>query len=324
MFDKVLGQPKAVTFFQRALTGGRLSHAYLLHGPHGVGKKLLAEQVAANLFCRHDPVSSPCGACPGCHKYASGNHPDFLRVQPEGPSIKISRVRDLKQELTFAPFAGGYRVILVEDVHTMRREAGNSLLKILEEPPAQTLFLLLSVSLETVLPTILSRCQLIPCTSLPLELAARIVQRERPDLSAEEAFILAQLADGCPGQALTLNSGKIYPLYVQSMEILLGDERRAEERILSGLALAAQWDGLQDELPLFLHLLRFFFKETLVPPVVEFPGEARRQWLDKARERWNFQQISGNLKQIDYAEQAIKRNCNRGLTCEVLALHLLT
>ncbi|WP_028581035.1 DNA polymerase III subunit delta' [Desulfogranum japonicum] len=324
MFAHILGQTKAVTFFQRAISSDRLSHSYLLHGPDGVGKRLLAEQIAAVLLCQREQGEKPCGNCPGCQKYLSGNHPDLLRITPDGPTIKIAQIRGLKQAVTYAPFEKGYRIILIEDVHTMRREAGNSLLKILEEPPAQNIFLLLSASLEVVLATIRSRCQLIPLYSLPFDLAARIIQQKDPELPPDEAFMLAQLADGSPGKALSLNSSSLYPLYTESLEALLAQRRSEAEKVEAGLALAAKWTTLKDDLPYLFHLFRIFFKDAMVPLVFDQPGTSRMLWLDKARERWNFRQLSAKIDNIDYAEQALQRNCNKGLACEVLALQLLT
>ncbi len=323
MFTHILGQKKAVTFFQRAISSDRVSHSYLLHGPDGVGKRLLAEGIAAVLLCQNGE-NRPCGHCPGCLKYLSANHPDLLHIRPDGPTIKIAQIRELKQALTYAPFEKGYRILIVEDVHTMRREAGNSLLKILEEPPEQNIFLLLSASLEVVLPTIRSRCQLIPFYSLPTELAAGIIRQKQPDLQDDEAIMLAQLADGSPGKALSLNSGSLFPLYIESMESLLTKRDCDAERIEAALALAAKWTDLKDELPYLLHLFRVFFKDAMVPLVIDHPGATRMLWLDKARERWNFRLLSDKIDRIDYADQALQRNCNKGLTSEVLALHLLT
>ena len=80
--------------------------------------------------------------CPGCLKFRSGNHPDFLRIRPDGAAIKIDQIRELKKSLNYAPFESAQRVVILEEVHTMRREAGNSLLKVLEEPPPDNLLIL--------------------------------------------------------------------------------------------------------------------------------------------------------------------------------------
>ena len=132
MFAKTLGQPKAVKLLSRAIENRRLAHAYLFTGPEGVGKKTTANQFSAALLCKDENLDGPCSTCSSCIQFSSGNNPDFLRIQPQGATIKIDQVRELKKALGYPPLESPRRVILLEDVHTMRREAGNSLLKLLE------------------------------------------------------------------------------------------------------------------------------------------------------------------------------------------------
>jgi DNA polymerase-3 subunit delta' len=323
LFTQIKGQQKAVTFFERALQSNRLSHAYVFHGPDGVGKNLFARCVASYLFCQGEGNSRPCGRCPGCLKFASGNHPDLTTIIPDGPSIKIAQIRTLKKALTFAPFEKGYRVILVDDVHTMRREAGNSLLKLLEEPPAQNVFLLLSQSVDTVLPTIRSRCQLIPFHELSISVTVEILREKIPDLPLDQAMMLAQLSDGSPGQALALNKGDLFNVYESTLTVLLSDFDEESALVEAALQLAVHWDSLKDDLNPLLHLLCLFLKNCMVPDGFVQAGETGIGWLQRARERWKFNQLSDKIGHVERAERALQRNCNRGLTCEVLALHLL-
>lgn len=142
MLSEIVGQEKAVRMLGRALQNNRLSHAYLLRGPEGVGKRRTARALARALLCRDPRPGEGCGRCSGCRKLASSNHPDFLVIAPEGVSIRIDRIRSLKKTLSFPPLESDIRVVLIEDAHAMRREAANSLLKILEEPPAGNILLL--------------------------------------------------------------------------------------------------------------------------------------------------------------------------------------
>lgn len=320
-FSAILGQTKALTLLTRAVGSGRLAHAYLFTGPDGVGKTTVALDLAAVLLCRRPQALLPCGSCPGCLKLQSGNHPDFLRIAPEGAAIKIDQIRTLKKALNFAPFESGQRIVLLEEVHTMRREAGNSLLKILEEPPANNLLILVGNATGAMLDTIVSRCQVIPFSPLPVQLAAEIIRGRKPELDAAGSLALAALVDGCPGQALTIEADGILVLYHRLIGEMVADRASPAVRVEKALALAAELAESKEGIEPLLALLRIFLKNILAARTsatcTPFVPEVMR-----ARERWNVSQLSAKIAAIDLAEQALARNCNRGLTSEVLLLDL--
>lgn len=320
-FSAILGQTKALTLLHRAVESGRLAHAYLFAGPDGVGKTTAALDLAAVLLCRQPQGGRPCDHCPACVKFRSGNHPDLMRVQPEGAAIKIDQIRTLKKALTFAPFESRLRVVLLEEVQTMRREAGNSLLKVLEEPPPANLLILVGSGIGSLLDTIVSRCQVIPFAPLPLDLAAAIVRRNRPELGEGESIALAALADGCPGQALALEADGMVA-FAHRLAAALADAQDAPAvRVERVLALAAELAEAKEGMEPLLVLLRLFFKEVLAAQ----NGIAATLWPAEAmwtRERWNSDRLSAKMAAIDLAEQALARNCHRGLISEVLLLDL--
>lgn len=326
-FAEIQGQPKAVKLLNRALENNRLAHAYLFTGPDGVGKATAARAMAALLFCRRDKASAPCGRCPGCLQFAAGNHPDFLHIVPQGAVIKIDQIRELKKALSFPPLGGEYRVTLLEDVHTMRREAANSLLKLLEEPPAGNVLLLTADESEPLLPTITSRCQVIPFFPLPLEVAAAIIRRHNQTLTETKASFLASLTDGCPGLAKSYDADELLTLRKEIIESLLSRENDESQKVTTSLYLAAKAAEIKDGLEPLLDLLRFFFKETMVAQLHNTAKKSGSKELDleivRARERWNLAELSDKVKAVDFAEQALGRNCNQGLVCEVLFMNLM-
>ncbi len=317
----IVGQTKAINLLHRALQHGRLAHAYLFAGPDGVGKTTTALALSQILLCQHGEGAVPCNTCPSCIKFKSGNHPDFVRICPDGVGIKIDQIRTLKKALGFKPFESPRRVVLLEDAHTMRREAGNSLLKVLEEPPADNILLLVSNASMGLLETIVSRCQVIPFHPLPVALAAEIVRRQKPELGEVDSLTLASLVDGCPGQALSADSEDLLALYQKVITSLLGNERDLAKRIEKTLALAATLVEHKTAVDPLLALLRIFFKNLMVSSVV--PGrDGQAQEVAVVRERWNLQQLSDKIEAIGKAERALARNCNRSLTVEVLLFHL--
>ena len=322
-FDQIRGQVKAKKLLEKALASNRLSHGYLFSGPTGVGKATMAAAVADILLCESQQEGRPCGVCPGCLKMLSGNHPDYIRITPQGAAIKIDQIRALKEALVFSPFENGYRVVVLEDVHTMRREAGNSLLKILEEPPPDNIFLLIGASAESLLSTIVSRCQVIPFFSLPLEDAATVIIDQCPEMERENALILAALSDGCPGQALALETEGLFDIYTHFLDRLRQQYPNEAVRVESALAFAGEISALKETLPVLLRLFRIFFKDVMMVRAGGKNEQSCSPEVAMARELWNLNQLSAKIMAVDLAEKALARNCNRGLVCEVLMLDLL-
>ncbi|MDW7774196.1 MAG: DNA polymerase III subunit delta' [Desulfobulbaceae bacterium] len=325
--SEIQGQAKAVKLLGRALENGRLAHAYLFIGPDGVGKVTAAKAMTAVLFCRQGEIAAPCGSCPGCMQYASGNHPDFLHIVPQGAVIKIDQVRELKKALAFSPLESDYRIILLEDVHTMRREAANSLLKLLEEPPAGNILLLTADESEPLLPTITSRCQVIPFYPLSHELTTAVIRRLNPELTIDQASFIATLTDGCPGLAGSFETDELLQLRAKIIAMLLDGNEDEAASTATALLLAAETAAIKNGFELLLNLLRFFFRETMVSMGGKSSGNSGCRELDleieRARERWNLAELSDMVNAVDYAEMALARNCSQGLVCEVLFIKLL-
>ena len=141
-------------------------HAYLLTGARGLGKRTLARVLASALFCTSE--NKPCGVCPACRRVMDGNEPDFLEVySDDGSTISVDRVREIIQKVSQHAFGTGYRVVLIEPVEKMTLQAQNCLLKSLEEPIANVVFLLMTHELTATLGTIASRCIRVKLTPWP-------------------------------------------------------------------------------------------------------------------------------------------------------------
>ncbi len=310
----------------KVLGSGRLPHALLFRGPEGVGKQLFARRLAAVINCRN-LAERPCGQCPSCKKYHSGNHPDFMVIEPEKGSIKIDRIRELCRTLTYPPYESQMRVILLEDVHTMRREAANALLKTLEEPPENNLLILTADASRQVLPTILSRCQTMPFYPLSFADTARILQTDE-HTGPEEAVLLARLAEGSPGRAVLFREAGLLPL-LEDLVVFLSDPS-ADEPVNTGKALefAEKIAALKDELVSFLGLLKIWCRDLLLladgQPQLAERGIILHKNQHQHRKDWSSVQIFAKLAALDRALHQLNRNCNRGLVCEVLIFNLLS
>lgn len=192
---------------KRRLSSGRgLSHAYLLAGPAGCGKRTLAGLLSQALVCS-GAGEVPCGACDHCRKAVAGVHPDILRVGNDGKDITVSQVREVRSDAYIRPNEAGRKVYILENAQTMNGSAQNALLKLLEEGPAYAAFLLLSDNAGAMLPTVRSRCELLTLSPVtPAEAEAWLLRRF-PDLPREQILDAAQRCEGVLGRAVAWLEG---------------------------------------------------------------------------------------------------------------------
>jgi DNA polymerase III subunit delta' len=220
-FVDIIGQKRPTDILQKALSMNRVAHAYLFHGPDGVGKEALAIEFAKALLCK-DSEKRPCHQCTSCHRVKNFIHPDFIYIFPTpktatvenereilnslaedayirlkpwaSPTISIERIRELRRTIRLKPLEGK-RVVIIAEADKMTAEAANALLKILEEPPAHMHLILSSSRVNTLLPTIVSRCQEIRFGLLSDdEVQQALVLRKK--LEPEQARVLARMSQG--------------------------------------------------------------------------------------------------------------------------------
>ena len=321
-FRDIIGQEKAKQILRLAFARRKISHAYLFQGAGGVGKKMTARAFAAFLNCRQQDSDESCGRCPSCRKMASDNHPDFLVIEPVGAQIKIDQIRDLKKTLSYSSVEEGYRVVVLADIHqTMaRKEVANSLLKTLEEPPAQTVFVLTAVEAAGILPTIVSRCQVIPFYPLADDLVSVALSAE--GIAEDKALALAAIAEGSIGKARELAKTDLLELRRTIVEGLTGlsqGQAGAVERVFT---LAEQAALLKDGLDDLLELLKLWCKDLMIlgagGPAKHVVNHDLRPLLAVAQQRWSVAQLTERLELIQRAQRQLRHNCNRAFVCEVL------
>jgi DNA polymerase-3 subunit delta' len=200
-FRDVVGHQRPLQILRKGIETGRVYPAYLFTGMEGIGKRLVALNVAKALNCPNQEGDA-CDCCPSCQRMSKGVHPDLLQINPAGEAIKIGQIRELQRFLAFKPYEARWRVIIVDGAERMTREASNAFLKTLEEPPQGTTIVLVATAIEGLPPTVLSRCQRIPFNPLSQEEVTKILADH---LMAEEIQNLAPLAGGSPGRALRMD-----------------------------------------------------------------------------------------------------------------------
>jgi len=237
----------------RSVKAGRIAHAFLLSGPHGVGKKSCAQLLAQAILCISE--NAPCGECPQCRQVAEGVHPDVHVIEPDGRSVKIDQIRELRRQIALKPFSGGRHIVIIHQADRMTTEAQNALLKSLEEPEGGTVFFLVTEQQGSMLQTIISRCRPVRLFPLSVEKCAEVLVGR--GIEPGHARELAGWAQGSVGRAIEIDADGSYPALrkkvMESLDALgggkagvpkavavLGDVSKAAKNVLEIMEVAAR------------------------------------------------------------------------------------
>lgn len=320
MFKDIKGQAQAIKILQKEITTSSISGAYLFTGPAGVGKTLTALTFAKALNCKKEKMDS-CDECSSCQKIEHHNHPDVRIIAPENGSIKIEQIRDLKREISYKLYEGRKKVWIIDEADKFGLAAANSILKILEEPPPQTVLILTSQTKEGLLPTILSRCEIIRFFPLPLQEIEKIIAQQLPQ-DSDKIHILAKLAQGSVKEALHLIKEENTLKIREELLNALWKNMNLEEIF----KLAAQWANCKEkELQRFFDMILFWFRDILIL------GQGGEKWLinyDKVEElarekdKYSVKEIKKIMETIEKARYYLRSNVNQKLVLESLWLNL--
>jgi DNA polymerase-3 subunit delta' len=245
---------------------------------------------------------------------------------PDGVAIKIDQVRKLKQQLVFPPLEAKVRVVILEDIQTMRREAANSLLKTLEEPAPNNLLILVADQAGDILPTIISRCQVVPFGPLDYEDLARVLMADN-GIPKEDALVLASASEGSLGRAKIISEENLLAFRKEVVDALLTLKHGQTETVEQVYRLTERAAALKENIYEFLGLMRLWYRD-LVRAVSGAPGSTAAYTvltpsLEVARQRWNLAQLNEKIRRLDQAENQLLRNCNRTLVLETLFFDLI-
>jgi DNA polymerase-3 subunit gamma/tau len=206
-FDEVVYQDHITKTIKNSIKNGRVYHAYLFSGPRGVGKTTMARIVAKSLNCIEGPTDNPCGKCENCLEIRDGNSFDVIEI--DGASNRgIENIRELRENVKFAPMKSRYKVYIVDEVHMLTKEAFNALLKTLEEPPGYIVFIFATTEIHQVPDTILSRCQKYFFKKIAVEAIVRhlrhIIDKEGYKFDEKSLYPIARSSDGSMRDAQSL------------------------------------------------------------------------------------------------------------------------
>lgn len=316
-------QEKVVKIITNSIRKQRLSHAYLFDGPKGTGKRNVALQLAKTFFCANKEGQDACESCSDCKRITSGNHPDVHVIQPEGQSIKIEQIRNLKKEFSYRGMESVRKFYIIEDAEKMTVSAANGLLKFLEEPDGQSIAVLTTAEVHRILNTIISRAQIISFVPLtPLKLMERL---EKDGVAKPIAKLLGQL---------TNDLGEAYQLYhdewiaqARGIVIQLGEEVSTRPHQVL-LTLQESWFTHfkeKNQLNLGLDILLLWYRDVLRTLLANEDQLIFVDQIDKLERhalKSSQRKVSQHMAAILEAKRRLSANVNPQLLMEQLMMRL--
>lgn len=316
-WSSIVGQEDAVGRLRRLVRGVRMPHALLFAGPESVGKYLTAKTLAAALLCESD--DAPCGTCQACRLAENESHPDLVIVRPDKQNIKIGEIRKMQKDLSLAPYMAQRRVCIIDEADKMRDEAANSILKTLEEPVGDVVFILITAKRYQLLDTIRSRCMLVEFGAVPQSALARELVRR--GASEEEADLAARLAGGRFAPAEAILSGGGQSSRQAAIDLFFSVPTMAEADIWQ---TASAWDACEREEV----LARLMSIKLLVRDAMVYSADLEEEIINsdcldrfaQAKSVWSQRTLSLFMHELVKRERSVKNNGNIKLVIEAMLL----
>lgn len=328
-FRDIAGHRHLLDLVAAAAACGSLPPSLIFAGPEGVGKRLAAVALAQFLNCP-SAESDACGVCPSCLRIARGVHADVLVIEPgDTGTIKVDQIREAIERSAYRPFEGRRRVVIVDGADAMMAEAQNALLKTLEEPPASSVFVLVTSRPDVLLPTVLSRCQRLRFGPLAPSEVADVLMRDH-GYEPADAHAAASASDGSVGGALEGASGEFAAARAAASQLLQGaaastDPRRRLDgaKVLLGTGRAgADRDALAWRLRALASMLRDLGALQSNADARALANADLAPMLQGLLRRFDAQRTLRGFAAVDRALDALDRNASPKIVADWIAVQL--
>lgn len=316
-----------LSIISKAILQDRLAHAYLIIGPQGSGKRKFIRKLARLFLCNDlkenfDQVMA-CMSCSNCKKFEHGVHPDYLEIEPQGRMIKIDQVRELQRRLYFPPLEAKRCVCAINCADKLNLNAANALLKTLEEPPENTHLILGAKSPAVLLPTIVSRCQIIRIRSNETETIWHSFTIEE-NIDEEHKKILLHLSQGSTEQAKHYLAQGIFEIRNSLFDFLSSEDKGRLFFLTSSLISSSR-----ESMELSIRLLRSLLRDLLLIQISGTENESLLYNADKANilcklaGKLNCDSLTDYQKRLEEAEQMLIRNVNMEMIADSILIFWL-
>ncbi len=321
-FKEILGHEQIKEHFQSVIREHKVSHAYILSGEVGMGRKSLANAFALTLFCERGRME-PCMECPACKQVINGSHPDLIYVTHEKPaSIGVDDIRkQVNDTILIRPYSGHYKIYIIDEAEKMTQQAQNALLKTIEEPPSYAVIILLTTNLDSFLPTILSRCVQLKLKPLQ-DSSIRSYLQDKLKIPVLDADIYTAFARGNLGNAITIASSEEFKeLYKKMLHLMTHIHQMDISQLLDSIR------ELRDEeydIHECLDFMQMWYRDVLLYKVTKdinpliFKDQYRA--ISRISEKSSYDGLEKILQSVDKARVRLNANVNMELAIELMLL----
>ena len=321
-FEEILGNEMVKDHFKKAIANHKISHAYILTGEAGMGRKSIANAFAMTLLCEKGG-SEPCMSCHSCKQVMSGNHPDLIYVTHEKPgSIGVDDVREqINDTIMIRPYSSYYKIYIVDEAEKMTVQAQNALLKTIEEPPSYAVIILITTNQEAFLPTILSRCVQMKLKPLK-DFTIKSYLTQNLHIPEKDADICAAFARGNLGKAIHLSSSDEFRELFQKVMVLVKNVGTMDISML--LDCIREMKEQNFDIGEVLDLMQFWYRDVLMFKVTKdmnlliFKNEYKM--INETGEKVDYAGLEAILAAIDTARTRLNANVTMELAMELLLL----
>jgi len=321
-FKDVIGRKDLIGYIQKSVEQDTVSHAYILCGERGSGKRMLADLFAMTLQCGKDG-SEPCYECQSCKQMQGGNQPDVIRISHEKPaSISVDDIREqINNDVMIKPYSSKYKIYIIPDADLMTPQAQNALLKTIEEPPEYAVFMLLAENTQNLLPTINSRCVMLRLRNVKDSLI-KIYLMEQMEIPDYKAAICTAFAQGNVGRAIMLASSEHFNEIKDDAVKLMRSINDMEVSDIT--AVLKDISKYKLEITDYLDIIMIWFRDVLLyKATMDVDGVVFSDQLEFIKERAmksSYEGIEIILESLEKAKSRIRANVNFDLIMELLLL----
>lgn len=322
-FNEIVGQVEIKKHLEKAIEQNKVSHAYVLNGEAGTGKKLIASVFAQALQCEA-VVRRPCGKCKSCMQSESLNHPDIIWVSHEKYSIGVDDIRiQINNDIGIKPYSGAYKIYIINEAHKMTEQAQNAILKTIEEPPEYGVIILLTNNMENLLPTILSRCIKLDLKAVKEEEVVNylITMHGVEDYAAKVA---AQFSQGNIGKAIRYGSSGDFVQFKDQVLHLLKyiDDMDVSEILDMIKILSEQKLQIND----CIDFMQLWYRDVLMLKVTNDPNmllfKEEYHFLLKQAQCRGYEEVEDIMKAMEKAKSRLNANVKFEIAIELMLLTL--